>query len=117
VDERTVKRWEQGRGLPVRRVPGQARAPVFAFEDELAVWLASRDGQLAEPPPALPHAKARPRLQLALGLAVLLLAGGLVWLQSRPVPAPLLAADGGRLAQLAAMADRLEPHHACCAGG
>ena len=27
ADERTVKRWEVSRGLPVHRVPGGARAP------------------------------------------------------------------------------------------
>ncbi len=39
ADERTVKRWEVTRGLPVHRVPGEARAPVYAFEAELAAWL------------------------------------------------------------------------------
>src|ERR1700683_3473782 len=38
-DERTVKRWEKERGLPVYRVPGSARAGVFAYAEELAEWL------------------------------------------------------------------------------
>jgi hypothetical protein len=38
-DERTVKRWEKERGLPVYRVPGSARGGVFAYADELAEWL------------------------------------------------------------------------------
>src|SRR5271157_3995708 len=38
-DERTVKRWEKERGLPVYRVPGSARGGVFAYADELADWL------------------------------------------------------------------------------
>lgn len=38
-DERTVKRWEKERGLPVYRVPGSARGGVFAFAEELAEWL------------------------------------------------------------------------------
>lgn len=46
VDERTAKRWEATRGLPVHRLPGEMRAPVFAYVDELAVWL-SRDGSVA----------------------------------------------------------------------
>ncbi|MGA9386556.1 MAG: tetratricopeptide repeat protein, partial [Candidatus Sulfotelmatobacter sp.] len=38
-DERTVKRWEKERGLPVYRVPGSIRGGVFAYGDELAEWL------------------------------------------------------------------------------
>jgi tetratricopeptide (TPR) repeat protein len=38
-DERTVKRWEASRGLPVRRVPGKGRGSVFAYESELVAWL------------------------------------------------------------------------------
>src|SRR5580698_4378603 len=37
--ERTVKRWETERGLPVRRVPGGGRSAVFAYTNELADWL------------------------------------------------------------------------------
>src|ERR1700689_788162 len=37
-DERTVKRWEITRGLPVHRVPGAGRANVYANTDELAEW-------------------------------------------------------------------------------
>lgn len=36
--ERTVKRWETERGLPVHRVPGR-RGVVFAYRDELTEWL------------------------------------------------------------------------------
>lgn len=39
-DERTVRRWERERGLPVRRVPGAARGTVFAYAGELERWLA-----------------------------------------------------------------------------
>jgi Tfp pilus assembly protein PilF len=39
-DERTVKRWEKERGLPVRRLPGAGRATVFAYTEELEQWLA-----------------------------------------------------------------------------
>jgi tetratricopeptide (TPR) repeat protein len=38
-DERTVKRWEKERGLPVYRVPGSARGGVFAYAEEVAEWL------------------------------------------------------------------------------
>jgi tetratricopeptide (TPR) repeat protein len=37
--ERTVKRWETERGLPVHRVPGRGRSAVFAYTHELADWL------------------------------------------------------------------------------
>jgi tetratricopeptide (TPR) repeat protein len=37
--ERTVKRWERERGLPVHRVPGGARASVYARPAELEQWL------------------------------------------------------------------------------
>jgi Tfp pilus assembly protein PilF len=38
-DERTVKRWEKERALPVHRVPGGVRSGVFAYTDELLQWL------------------------------------------------------------------------------
>lgn len=44
--ERTVKRWERDRGLPVHRVPGGERGGVFAYSDELADWL---KGKALEP--------------------------------------------------------------------
>lgn len=40
-DERTVKRWEKERRLPVHRLPGGSRARVFAFTDELKRWMHS----------------------------------------------------------------------------
>lgn len=84
VDERTVKRWEATRGLPIRRVPGEARAPVFAYEAELKAWMAA--AEVAEEAPAAAHvgttdgSRLRQRgLLLALGAGVLLLAAAL-WL-------------------------------------
>lgn len=38
-DERTVKRWETKRGLPVHRLPGETHASVFAYPAELEGWL------------------------------------------------------------------------------
>ncbi len=40
-DERTVKRWEKERGLPVHRLPGGRRGTVYAFSEELTAWLRS----------------------------------------------------------------------------
>jgi Tfp pilus assembly protein PilF len=37
-DERTVKRWEKERALPIHRLQG-TRSRVFAFADELSAWL------------------------------------------------------------------------------
>jgi tetratricopeptide (TPR) repeat protein len=49
-DERTVKRWEKERGLPVHRIPGGSRGSVFVFAEELTAWLeASEAGQQADP--------------------------------------------------------------------
>ena len=42
-DERTVKRWEVTRGLPVHRVPGGGRANVYANTDELVEWLKGKN--------------------------------------------------------------------------
>jgi len=47
--ERTVKRWETMRGLPLHRVPGAGRATVYAFTAELDEWLQSRKAQQLEP--------------------------------------------------------------------
>lgn len=38
-DVRTVKRWEKQRGLPVRRMPGEGRANVYALIPDLDRWL------------------------------------------------------------------------------
>jgi TolB-like protein/Tfp pilus assembly protein PilF len=44
--ERTVKRWEKERGLPVHRVPGGDRGSVFAYPVELADWLKGKGNEL-----------------------------------------------------------------------
>src|SRR5450755_3270608 len=46
-DERTVKRWEGQRGLPVHRVPG-GRGTVYAFTQELTAWLRSSQQNLTQ---------------------------------------------------------------------
>ena len=38
-DQRTARRWERERGLPVHRVPGGKRSAVFAYPSELDRWL------------------------------------------------------------------------------
>jgi hypothetical protein len=41
TSERTVKRWESSRQLPIHRVGGRGRDAVFARADELDSWLGS----------------------------------------------------------------------------
>jgi len=50
-DERTVKRWEKERGLPIRRLPG-ARGGVYAFTDDLGNWMEARNAIASDPSPA-----------------------------------------------------------------
>jgi Tfp pilus assembly protein PilF len=72
TDERTARRWEE-RGLPIHRVPGGARATVYADVAELEAWLR---GAGNVPPPD--HAPARPKgraVMLAAALGILVLAG------------------------------------------
>jgi TolB-like protein/Tfp pilus assembly protein PilF len=98
--ERTVKRWETERGLPVHRVPGGGRGSVFAYSEELAAWLkgpgreidaedsASGDvesaavssaGTIAAITPAKPQEIGSwPRSRIAAWAVPLLLAVGLV---------------------------------------
>jgi tetratricopeptide (TPR) repeat protein len=57
-DERTVKRWESQRGLPVHRVPGGARGTVYAFTGELTAWLRSAEQQRETPGLAATEQKA-----------------------------------------------------------
>ena len=47
-DERTVKRWEKERALPVHRLPGGSRSRVFAYTDELNRWMRSLDSATRE---------------------------------------------------------------------
>ena len=47
-DERTVKRWEKERGLPVHRVPGSSRGTVFAYSSELTSWLQGNSAQVSK---------------------------------------------------------------------
>ncbi|QMW21490.1 MerR family transcriptional regulator [Sandaracinobacteroides saxicola] len=122
VDERTVKRWEETRGLPVHRVPGEARAPVYAYESELVAWLkagrGAAPGEAADPPAAIEAAAVpAPRrpvtLALLAGAVVLLGVGGLIGWQrfadARQTAATRLEAVQSLAAsQVAAMNERLE---------
>lgn len=57
-DERTAKRWEHERGMPVHRVPGGKRSGVFAYPAQLDSWL--RTG-VADPHPHARASSERPK--------------------------------------------------------
>jgi tetratricopeptide (TPR) repeat protein len=115
--ERTVKRWEAERGLPVHRVPGGGRSAVFAYSNELADWLRGRKDLLeaddsgsssvtaqpnqvsseipADPEPA-PARPFLPKARVAAWLIPLTLAAGLVTFFSVGHRVPPLKALAGR---------------------
>jgi Tfp pilus assembly protein PilF len=68
-DERTVKRWETTRGLPVHRVPNGLRSPVFAYERELRTWLDS-NASPNQSPDARVDSPAQPRFLGARSIAL-----------------------------------------------
>ena len=89
-DERTVMRWAAERGLPVRRMPGQKRASVYALPDELAAWLVGAapapapeaPSPAAATPPSTPPVVAQPRRGRATAVAVAVAAATVVALVS-----------------------------------
>lgn len=72
ADERTVRRWEL-RGLPVHRIPGGARATVYADIPELNAWMQGRASEVAE---AAGTRERRGLSRAALPLLAILLLGG-----------------------------------------
>jgi len=63
--ERTVKRWEQERGLPTHRLPGKGRSSVFAYSGELDEWLKSaKDVDAPELDAGDPQEEAEPETQV-----------------------------------------------------
>ncbi|HZR23317.1 MAG TPA: hypothetical protein VFA59_07005 [Vicinamibacterales bacterium] len=53
-DERTVRRWERERGLPVRRVPGGRGRSVFAYTSEIDRWLNTSESAMPSDTAATP---------------------------------------------------------------
>ncbi|MDB5542663.1 MAG: hypothetical protein JWQ89_4390 [Devosia sp.] len=91
-DERTVKRWEAIRGLPVRRVPGGTRTSVFAYAAELDAWLSAPRPvagtvRVKGTEPALRHFKLP-----AIAAAVLVGCVGLGIVAARAPSAPVVQA-------------------------
>src|SRR3954470_19244296 len=56
---RTVQRWEQELGLPVRRPRGKSRSAVIAFRSELDQWLRRAPGEMLQQEQAVEPAPAR----------------------------------------------------------
>jgi len=52
---RTVQRWEQEFGLPVRRPLGSSKKAVLARPSDLDAWVALRCGARNPLPPAIPN--------------------------------------------------------------
>lgn len=51
VDVRTARRWEEERRLPVHRLPGDSRSPVWADPAELDTWMRDPPVEPSAPPP------------------------------------------------------------------
>lgn len=75
-DERTVRRWEKDRGLPVHRLPGRSGGKVFAFADELARWQVPEKAEEGESRPEEVAAGGRWLWWVAAAVAVVVLAAG-----------------------------------------
>lgn len=59
-DERTVRRWEAQRGLPINRVPGGGGATVWAMPDDLRAWMAG-EAEHDSVEPVVRHVEQAPR--------------------------------------------------------
>jgi len=97
-DERTVKRWEVARGLPVHRVPGGTRTSVFAYANELDAWLsAPRPRPHAAPAVSSPPRRNNLRRLLLAGAIAIIGIAGLAYAAGRLAPdthaAPQVSAD------------------------
>jgi len=112
-DQRTVKRWEKERALPVHRIPGNGRGGVYAYPHELRRWL-EQDGTAAteapggsvpagSAPPSPSGSRAEPgqSRRPMLFLVVLLGTAGALWVTAaarqvtlaRSTPVALRGAD------------------------
>ena len=88
-DQRTVKRWERSRGLPVHRLPGGPKAAgVYALKSEVDAW---RQGQAlnGEPAPHIQTDRRRVAVRWAAGSAVAALISGFsLWFFATPPRSP-----------------------------
>lgn len=79
-DERTVRRWEAERGLPIRRLPGGSRSRIYAEIAELEAWRRSGGPLEAEGPTPVPPTtgarRSRTLVVLAVAAMVIIVAEG-----------------------------------------
>jgi TolB-like protein len=95
--ERTVRRWEEKEGLPVRRLHHEQRGSVYAYRAELDAWMESRQqGEPAEasgPPTPVPldppSAPAQPKWVWAGAAAILAIAAAILTLGSHAPKRPV----------------------------
>ena len=87
---RTVQRWEQELGLPVRRPRGKTRSAVMAFRNELDQWLQHTPTEIATDDhhslgnahhPS-PHAQSKPTIELHDNTAQLIAKAHLLLIRS-----------------------------------
>lgn len=85
-DERTAKRWESSRGLPVGRMPGAGHSSVFAYTDEIETWMRAGEPAIASAKSTAEPEKSNGRLParryiggwIALVAVIIAAAGGLL---------------------------------------
>lgn len=89
--ERTVRRWEENEGLPVRRLQHDRRSSVYAYAAELDAWRESRRQLVEAEPIAVPAPagllagyRARPWLAGAVMALTVAASAGAYWQLARP---------------------------------
>jgi len=104
-DVRTVRRWEQNQGLPVRRHQHQKGASVYAYRSEVDAWWKGKEARLAnETEPASEPTESEisvlPRSRVnwaAAGIAVLAIVAALTYFLRIPFSAKTSAAAPRKL--------------------
>ena len=93
-DVRTCVRWEQRYGLPIHRLERDSKAKVFAYKDQIDVWLAERSagGKARSDGRGLASSLLRP-LPILLALAGLAAAAYMLFFRAPSAASPSVPAD------------------------